>query len=285
MKEKVEDLNINEEYEKLVPPTKRESIFEESEDYESFRQYIIEQPRAVFFKKSLPFSEVKVTSYVEYKKQDAIDKEKGKHIFYLKQSRKGRTDFCDAAGYYIKQTRGFVVLPFSHIINEAHGFVPKGYCRKGKLDGANLYILTSLVFNSPEDAASFVLGQSAGMDEWIDARGKGLLAYYKELAEPKSQLILNLFDDNEEKQELTQQTLQLPQENHIVLGRSANGWEEWIDKDGRTLKEVFNGSSMEEAKNKRIAEVVAILQTPISEVLAILESGKNTIMGVLYELS
>ena len=35
-----------------------------------------------------------------------------------------------------------------------------------------------------------------------------------------------------------------------VLGRNANGWEEWIDKDGRTMKEVFNGSSEDEVKKK-----------------------------------
>jgi hypothetical protein len=218
--EKASKIDINEEYEKLVPPTSRKSIFEDSEDYDSLRQYIIDQPRVVYLKKILPFSEVKITSYVEYKKQDVIDKEKdnGKHIFYLKQSRKGRTDFCDAAGYYVKQTRGFVVLPFSHIINEAQGYVPKGYGRKGKLDGANLYIPNALIFHSPEDAASFVLGQRAGMDEWIDSRGKGLLVYYKELAEPKPQPKTNLFDE-EEIQVQQPQTPPLPQEKHVVFIR------------------------------------------------------------------
>lgn len=219
--EKVSKIDINEEYEKLVPPTQRDSIFDDSEDYESFRQYIIDQPRVVYLKKTLPFSEVKITSYVEFKKHDVIDKEKdnGKHIFYLQQSRKGRPDFCDAAGYYIKQTRGFVVLPFSHIINEAQGYVPKGYGRNGKLDGTNLYILSPLIFHSPEDAASYVLGQRAGMDEWIDSRGKGLLVYYKELAEPKPQPKLSLFDDGEKEQIQQPQTPQRPQDKHIVFIR------------------------------------------------------------------
>lgn len=175
--------NINDEYEKLVPPTKRESIFKESEDYERLRQYIICQPSIVYQKNKLPFSEVKITSYVEYKKQDVIEKERPNwHIFFLRQSKKGQPDFCDAAGYFIRKTKEFVLLPFSHIITIPLGKVPSGYSRKGEMDGNNLYIKSTITFKSPEEAASYVLGQSAGMDEWIDSRGNGLLAYYKELA-------------------------------------------------------------------------------------------------------
>ena len=35
-----------------------------------------------------------------------------------------------------------------------------------------------------------------------------------------------------------------------VIGRSANGWEEWVDKDGRTLKEVFRDTDEEESQKK-----------------------------------
>ena len=68
MKEKIEEININEEYETLVPPSERKSLFDDSEDYVIFRQYIIEQPRTVFLNMKLPFSEVKLLSIVEYKK-------------------------------------------------------------------------------------------------------------------------------------------------------------------------------------------------------------------------
>lgn len=210
-------LKINEEYEKLVPPIQRESLFEDSEDYESLRQYIIDQPRIYFSKKEYPFSGVQLTSYVDYKKQEIIDKERenNKHIFYLKQSQKGRSDFCDAAGYYVKETRGFVLLPYSHIINKAQPSAPKGYGRKGALDGVNLYTLSPITFWSPEVAASYVLGQSAGLDEWIDSKGKGLLAYYKEL-EPKPEPVININEEEpfftpsilqESKKEEPQQTL------------------------------------------------------------------------------
>ncbi|MBO6125756.1 MAG: DUF4357 domain-containing protein [Bacteroidaceae bacterium] len=217
---KEEIQNINDEYEKLVPPTKRESIFKESEDYESLRQYIICQPSIVYQKDKLPFSEVKVTSYVEYKKQDVIEKERPNwHIFFLRQSKKGQPDYCDAAGYFIRKTKEFVLLPFSHIITIPLGVVPSGYSRKGELDGINLYIKSSITFRSPEEAASYVLGQSAGMGEWIDSRGKGLLVYYKELAEPKPQPNLSLFDVGKDGQEQMAQTLAQPYGKHIVFIR------------------------------------------------------------------
>ena len=214
-------LNINAEYEKLIPPTQRESLFEDSEDYESLRQYIIDQPRIHFSKNKYPFSGIQLTSYVDYRKQDIIDQERenNKHIFYLKQSQKGRSDFCDAAGYYVKETRGFVLLPYSHIINKAQPSAPKGYGRKGALDGVNLYTLSLISFWSPEVAASYVLGQSAGLDEWIDSKGKGLLAYYKELEpkpKPKPEPVIDIYDDEpffapsilqESKKEEPQQTL------------------------------------------------------------------------------
>ena len=50
-------------------------------------------------------------------------------------------------------------------------------------EGINLYITQYLTFYFPSDAASFVLGQNAGMTEWVDSRGKGLLHYFKELEE------------------------------------------------------------------------------------------------------
>ena len=182
---KEEALNINEEFDKLLPPTERDSLFEPSEDYESLRQYIIAQPRIKTSNSKLPFSDVVLTSYVEFKKQNLREKEMTKyHIFFIQQSNKGMNDFCDAAGYYVRQAKTFILLPFSYIVNDPKGYVPKGYNRKWEKDENNLYTSQPLTFNSPEEAASYVLGQTAGLDEWIDSRGKGLLHYYKTL-EPK----------------------------------------------------------------------------------------------------
>ena len=45
---KEEKLNINEEFDKLLPPTERKSLFDDDEDYNSFRLYIMQQPRGFY---------------------------------------------------------------------------------------------------------------------------------------------------------------------------------------------------------------------------------------------
>ena len=66
---KEEKLNINEEFDKLLPPTERKSLFDDDEDYNSFRLYIMQQPRGFYTnsKNKLPFSDIKLSSYLEYK--------------------------------------------------------------------------------------------------------------------------------------------------------------------------------------------------------------------------
>lgn len=181
-------LNINEEYEKLVPPTPRESLFEDSKDYESLRQYIIDQPRVILHNKMLPFSEVKLTSYLDYIKADTIDKEKanGRHIFYLKQSSKGKSDFCDAAGYFVRQTGQFVLLSYSYIVKQPSGGILRKEDNNLKLSDGIFYVSSQIFFRSPETAASYVLGKAADMNVWHDSRDKGLAAYYKELEESRN---------------------------------------------------------------------------------------------------
>ena len=180
-------LIINEEYEKLVPPTPRESLFEDGIDYESLRQYIIDQPRVVLRNKKLPFSEVKLTSYLDFKKADTIDKENadGRHIFYLKQSSRGKFDFCDAAGYFVQQTGQFVLLPYSYIVWQPSGANARKEDNNLKLSDGIMYVLSQIKFRSPETAASYVLGKTADMEVWRDSRGKGLAVYYKELVESR----------------------------------------------------------------------------------------------------
>lgn len=184
---KEEKLNINEEFEKLVPSVKREMLFDESENYESLRNYIINQPREVYSKKKLPFSEVVLLSYPYYKKYEVIDlvKAKGKRIFFIKQSIKGKPDFCDAAGYYDYTTKKFVLLSYSYIVNKLRDLFKKNDTKTVALDGVNLYTISIKVFDSPEEAASYVLGQRAGLNEWVDIKGKGLDTYYKRFAEPE----------------------------------------------------------------------------------------------------
>ena len=180
MKEKVEDININEEYEKLVPPIERISLFDESEDYESFREYIMSQPYNSLKKSKLPFADVELLDYITYRFNDAVEKatEQHQHLFFIRQSEKGQP------GYYSKTLKKFIILPYGYIVNQAYGLIPYAHLRSGNknLDGCNRYVTFPIMLDDPEKAATFVLGQKAGLDEWVDRRGKGLLEYYPELA-------------------------------------------------------------------------------------------------------
>lgn len=173
------------EYEKLVPPSEHKSIFEESEDYDSLRQYIIDQPQVKLHDKKLPFSEVRLIPYLDYKREETIDKEQstGKHLFYLKQSSKGEHDFCDAAGYYIKQTGQFVLLSFSSVVIKPSGRSPRTESENLKISNGVLYVLSPITFRSPEAAALYVLRKRVSADVWQDSQGVGLLAYYRGPAE------------------------------------------------------------------------------------------------------
>ncbi len=185
MKENTEDININEAFEKILPPTPRKSLFDDSEDYTSLREYIIAQPYNSLHRFNLPFENVELIDYVDFRRNDAIDKATGehKHLFFIRQSEKGKAEYCNAVGYYQKQTNNFVVMPYSNIVSQAYGQVsyPTHRLENKNMYGVNSYITNSLPFNSPEEAASFVLGQKASLDEWVDRKGKGLLDYYPDL--------------------------------------------------------------------------------------------------------
>lgn len=185
MKSKAEDININEEFEKILPSTPRKSLFDDSEDYESLREYIIAQPYNSLRKRNLPFAEVELIEYIDFQRNNGIDKatEEHKHLFFIRQSEKGKEDFCNAVGYYQKHSKSFVLMPYSYIVAQAYGHVPFPSHRIGNkhMDGKNRYITHPITFNTPEEAATFVLGQKAGLDEWVDRRGKGLLDYYPNL--------------------------------------------------------------------------------------------------------
>ncbi|MBR8705635.1 DUF4357 domain-containing protein [Bacteroides pyogenes] len=196
MKELVEKINIDEEFEKILPTTPRKSLFGDSEDYEGLREYIIAQPYNSLPKRKLPFVDVELIDYVDFRRNDAVDKatEEHKHLFFIKQSEKGKDEYCDAAGYYQKHSKKIVLIQYSYIVTQAYGHVPFPLQRKGNknIDGGNRYIIHSITFNSPEEAATFVLGQKAGLDEWVDRRGKGLLDYYPNLLDNPEQSVSNI---------------------------------------------------------------------------------------------
>jgi len=200
MKSRVEDININEEFEKILPPTPRKSLFEDSEDYESLREYIIALPYNSLRKRNLPFVDVELIDYVDFRRNDAIDKatEEHKHLFFIRQSEKGKEEYCNAVGYYQKHSKSFVLMPYSYIVTWAYEHVPflVQKTENKHMDGVNRYITHSITFSSPEEAATFVLGQKAGLDEWVDRRGKGLLDYYPNLLEKSEPLVSDIIAPN-----------------------------------------------------------------------------------------
>lgn len=185
MKYKEDNIDIQSEFEKILPPTPRKSLFDENDDYESLREYIITQPYNSLHKRSLPFAEVELMDYIDYKRNEAIDKatHNRKHLFFIRQSTKGKEEFCDAVGFYQHGSKSFILMPYSYIVAKVHGQVPHRGQRltSCRIDGVNKYTTQSISFISPEDAAIFVLGQGARLEEWIDRRGKGLLEYYPDL--------------------------------------------------------------------------------------------------------
>lgn len=185
MKSRTEDININEEFEKILPPTPRKSLFDDSEDYESLREYIIAQPYNSLCKRNLPFVDVELIDYVDFRRNEAIDmaKEEHKYLFFIRQSKKGKEEYCNAVGYYQEHSKNFVLMPYSYIVTKAYEYKPflAQKTEKKHMDGVNRYITHSITFNSPEEAATFVLGQKAKLDEWVDGKGKGLLDYFPDL--------------------------------------------------------------------------------------------------------
>ena len=94
------------EVEKLFGSPRRVDLFDEGDDYYNvIRPYILSQPAESFKENELPFTGVKLTPYADYVKYQVIEdaKNQRQHIFYIKKSEKGNSDFCDAAGFYDKK--------------------------------------------------------------------------------------------------------------------------------------------------------------------------------------
>lgn len=183
MNTKTPEINISEEFEKILPSTVRNNLFDDSEDYENLREYIIAQPYNPQRKKSPPFAGIELVDYVDFRREEVIEKatQKHKHLFFIRQSEKGEPKFCNAVGYYQRHSKGFWVLPYSYIVAKAYRQVDFPAMENRNLDGENIYITKPILFNSPEEAATFVLGRRAKLDEWVDRKGNGLLYYYQGL--------------------------------------------------------------------------------------------------------
>ena len=201
MKSKTEDININKEFERIFPLTPRKSLFDDSEDYESLREYIIAQPYISLEKENLPFSEVETM-----------------HLFYIERDG-GVGRNCYAIGCFDEKTSTFVLKKGSKWVSE----VTRGYLFTASELQRRIYIKKNCK----------VIADSIIQSRDIICKSPGVAASF-------------------------------------VLGRIANGWKEWIDKEGCCLKAVYKNS--EGCDKKLVGEIVTSLQPPILNVLHILQN-------------
>lgn len=218
MKVKAEEIDINEEYEKLVPPSERKSLFDESEDYEGLREYIMAQPVIVLHNPPLPFRDVELTDYIAYGYNEVVEengaiifeqnggkkvyagnkkwlecnlipvtkKESAEdtiHLFYLKE--RGAVSECDATGYYDEKTQSFVLMEGSIWASEVakdYRFTDSEFSRKSLIK-RNCKVISGYIIQSKD----------------IRCDSPSAAASF-------------------------------------VLGRTVNGWEVWTDKEGVSLK-------------------------------------------------
>ncbi len=184
--------DINEEYERLFGMPKQINLFDTDEEYESFRQYILEQPQLIVDNSVLPFNDIHLKPFVEINRERVIEAEKKKehHIFFIKQSKEGSKDYCFAAGYFDLESLQFIILRYS-CVAPSNFFAPEDYAlqvtRRKRLMNVSKsafscrYLTENVAYNNPSEAASHVLGHKADLRQWVNDHGHSLLTCYPSL--------------------------------------------------------------------------------------------------------
>ena len=188
------------EVEKLFGSPRRVDLFDEGDDYYNvIRPYILSQPAESFKENELPFTGVKLTPYVDYVKYQVIEdaKKQRQHIFYIKNSEKGNSDFCDAAGFYDKKKQVFIILRYSYIVSSNNFSFDdlalqmgrrKAMMTRSKAESNNRYLTEDIHCVNPTVSASYVLGRKASIREWVDDKGRSILSYYPDLAQMQANI-------------------------------------------------------------------------------------------------
>jgi hypothetical protein len=168
------------EYEELFPVEPRKCLFDEEEDYASLLNYIKAQPHMTFRMDKLPFSSIDLPSFVEIFRDEELEKGKveGRHLLFIKKSKKGEPDYCEAVGYYNKYKKLFFLLPYSRIAKDAYCTCDSYFKKKCGTDEIGKYTKVLHSFDSPDVAASCVLGQGANANEWHDSEGRRFSKIY-----------------------------------------------------------------------------------------------------------
>lgn len=183
------ELDINLEYEKLFGKPKRHNLFDTDEEYDSLRQYILDQPQIEPSKTDFPFADIKLRPFIEASREMVVEevKAKGNNVFYINQSVQGANDYCYAVGYIDPTTKLFVLLRYS-CIAPSNFFAPEDYAlqitRRKRLMNTSKsayscrYLTENVEYNNPSEVASHVLGRKSDLRKWINQRGNNLLSCY-----------------------------------------------------------------------------------------------------------
>lgn len=168
-----QEININEEYERLFGSAQRIDLFAPEEDYyHGLRQEIINAPSSKLPSRKTPFVGIELIPYPRYAIEDLSQKfvEQGCMPFYIRESYYGKTDYCSAVGYY-KWSGIFVLTKYSYIRNRRAPFddIDKTFLEK---DGIYWFMKSKRQFKSAKAAASFVLGRHALGSEWLNEQGR-----------------------------------------------------------------------------------------------------------------
>ena len=195
----------SEDYEKVFgKPTKWSLFSEDEEEYEAFRQTIIDAPSYVYDKDKLPFTGVKVYNYDLYLLKLYIDKHKatGKELFYIKDETPGLAKVL-AFGYFNTKSQSFYLMAYSLIrktefqdkmkkikalywpIIKLRSNCETRKCATKEQQDLQLdlfhpegYRLTQDVECSASLAAAYALGQEADFTKWKSLKGKTLAQVY-----------------------------------------------------------------------------------------------------------
>lgn len=190
-----EELDINEQYEKIFGKEIRPNVFSpDDEEYNSLRQEILNSTSEFRYSKNLPLEGIKVPSYEEFRMDKIIQKatKEGKHIFNIKKY-EGEKIVAYAAAYFHSTYSRFRVLEES-FCQESHYFnlicetlsITKNLDLRDSFyakDGF-LYLKRNRSFDSASLAASIFLGIKATFREWKDSNGNTLaehIPYYKHI--------------------------------------------------------------------------------------------------------
>ena len=173
--------NINEEYEKLFGKASKVDLFDPDEDYyNNLRQVIIDTPTLNNGKKELPFTGVQVIPYCDFMMMKEVKKAEtnGFHVYFLKNSKPGEDDYCNAAGYYSNDNKHFIILKYSRIVYQ-DAFEPYDYSlvkkrkiallKKTSMENGQFFLTKDLSCNNPKIGACLVMGIRASVDKWRDS--------------------------------------------------------------------------------------------------------------------